>query len=101
MYAKFNAKEGEIKTISCISGQLTQIKVDCTNKTYELLSLNQSTPFMVAVKADGKAPTDYASTNNAEAFAECFALYFIFPSKLKEISPNVFNWFKNNEKSFK
>jgi hypothetical protein len=70
-------------------------KADCFKDTDK--NKPTSTSFLKAVKADGNEPTNYASTNNKEAFAECFALYFAFPSKLKDISPNVFKWFENEK----
>jgi hypothetical protein len=96
---------GETITFSTHSGDdsttfLHKKFMSLTDPNWEEQSKTQQTPFLKSVKADGKTPTDYASTNNKEAFAECFALYFIFPSKLKTLSPNVFNWFKENESKF-
>ncbi len=45
---------------------------------------------------DHSLPSDYAKTNPKEDFAETFSAYRFNPKKLKEISPNKYEYMKKN-----
>jgi len=53
------------------------------------------TPFMLALKKDGKRLTAYSRASGEEAFAESFALFMTQPETTQATSPNLYNYFNN------
>jgi len=43
----------------------------------------------------GRAPTPYGRTSPEEAFAECFALFYVDPLALKRANKEVYAWFQS------
>ena len=79
--------------------RLTALQVELDRSFSQLENSPPHSPaaasMLTVLGKPGRAPTAYVRISVEEAFAECFALFYVDPRALQRAHPAVYAWFKS------